>query len=731
MDSISSTLSDLEPIFAKSLRHPELDAFVDQVIAMEADRRTSNPLRVAHVISLFPRLDFYQQCHLVVGLQKENSLRLRGVPSCLQMFRDLCLSLSLSDLHVEGPMVNIAVQLLKCFFNLGEENLVQSFTDQICITHTLLSLEPSFLKHNLLEAVLSSPDIWELVSTSTLAKKSIVSLVTARLSFLISLVDQQLPVLSDEVNAERYQPVRHSWMTELHQEATRASLSSCIHMVFRLERETAFENQKGMDSLAALYSKLSLEQLCHLVLDLRELNGNLLKENPVCFSLFVNLCQLLVNKSKEALPQIPHEIIIEVVQTFIWLGDIMLVRSLVKQICLAGSGGSWDPTDKNKLLESILSSPESWCEIGPSSSRLVRDSSTALIGAWIVGLCRILDQVGSKTISNGKTDGLRSKIASCVNIFIRTEKSQPRSDQPNVATFFTLLLSKLSLERLCHLIVDLRKLDAVDSTSSVLKSPPSSDVYRDLCQLLLNKELNAFIKSYGWLMTELWKCFHWFSNEDIFMALSHKILDAFPPTQENPLVAKIVSSSELRSLVSTTSFGKEAFCLFLDQRINRLKTMFKPFLSWDHPYAVVPGHPEVEAFLRSTDKSMVYSYFTSFASACKFSVRVGGTKNGYCIQVDPVKVGKRFRCKIEKTLSRNALLKKTTDDLVEFREILMQSGCVASQSSSTVGTTERREITFKREVVSSDEDSCVAGPTKRAREEPSFLDGTVTVRYEI
>jgi hypothetical protein len=96
-----------------------------------------------------------------------------------------------------------------------------------------------------------------------------------------------------------------------------------------------------------------------------------------------------------------------------------------------------------------------------------------------------------------------------------------------------------------------------------------------------------------------------------------------------------------------------------------------------------------------------------------------------------VKVGKRFRCKIEKTLSRNALLKKTTDDLVEFREILMQSGCVASQSSSTVSTTERREITFKREVVSSDEDSCVAGPTKRAREEPSFLDGTVTVRYEI
>ena len=74
------------------------------------------------------------------------------------------------------------------------------------------------------------------------------------------------------------------------------------------------------------------------VLDLRELDGNLLKKNPVCFSLFVNVCQLLVNKSKDALPQIPHKIIVKVVQTFIWLGDIMLVRLLVKQICLAGSG---------------------------------------------------------------------------------------------------------------------------------------------------------------------------------------------------------------------------------------------------------------------------------------------------------------------------------------------------------------------------------------------------------
>lgn len=712
MDQISLTLRDLESNFAKTLRRPELDAFMDQLTVMETNPMTSNPSRLEDFTSLFPRLDLKEQCHLVVDLQKENCARLRDLPLCQKMFRNLCLSLSVYDLRATELEANLIVQLLTCYLNLGDEKLVQSITDQMSTTNTP-SLEPFFKNNDLFEEVLSSSEMWELVSTIQLAKKTLISLVTARLTFLVSLVDQPVTVVADENNAPKSDTIQPS------HDAMRDSLSRCVHWMFRLERNQAFENQQGIDLLSSLYSKLSLEKMCYLTLDLHVLDGPLLKENPTSCSLFANLCQLVVNMSKEAIPEVPHEITIEVVKFFIWLGDVILVRSLVKQICLAGSGGSWDPTDKNKLLETIVSSLETWCEIGPSSSRLVRDSSTALIGAWIVGLCRILDQVGSSTKLSPKADGLRSKIATCVNIFIRTEKSQSRSDQPSIATFFTLLLSKLSTERLCHLIVDLRKLDDANPSSSLLQSPSCSDVYRDLCRLLVAQDLNSFMKSYGWLVTEVWKCFHWFTDEETFMALSHKILDAFLPDEENPLVARIVTSAELRHLATASSSGKTAFCLFLDQRINRLKSNSKPYLSWDHPYAVVPGHPEVEAFLRSSHKSMMYSRFTTFSGACKFAVRVSGTKSGYSVQVNPVKVGKEFRCKIDKMLSRNALLKKEIDNLAEFLETLKQPDSMETRPSSSKSfDSPCKIIKFKKEAVSDDEVNA-ACPTKRTRKGPS------------
>lgn len=724
MDCISFTLANLDAKLASNLKQTDLEAFVDQMITMESDPKLSNPHRLSCLTTLFPRLDFYQQCRLVVDLHKESCHRLQGVPACQQTFRDLCRALSFSDLHAQGPVANVVVELLKCYIDLQDEYLVQSLTEKICTVRNQPS-EPN-LSNDFLETILSAPEIWELVSLSQMAKTTVANLVINHISYIVNLVDQPLPVLTEEVNAQRYEPARHSWMLQPRQGVLRAKLSSCVHRIFRLERVKAFKNQQRADSLSSLYSKLSLDQLCHLVLDLRELDGSLLKENSSTSALFVELCQLLINRSKESMPQVAHEDIVEVVKSFIWLGDVLLVRSLVKQICLAGSGGSWDPADKNKLLETILSSPDSWGEMAPGSNRLVRDSSTALIGAWIVGLCRILDQVGSNTTLEKKADGLRGKIAKCVNIFIRTEKSQPRSDQPSIATFFTLLLSKLSLEKLCHLIIDLHKMDTAENVNSVLKTAPCSNVYRDLCRLLVSKDVAPIIKSFGFLVTEVWKSLLWFDDEEIFKSLSNKILEAFLPSNENPVVAKIVSSSELRQLIRSSVHGRTAFCLFLEQRIDRLKAMTKPFLSWDYPYAVVPGHPEVEAFLRSSHKSLMYSQFPTFSAACKFAIQMGGTKDGYSIRVNPEKVGKHFKCKIEKMLSRNSLMKKEVDELAEFLDCLKQIDCpnhLANQQQTT--STDFKLVTLKREVVSDEDEIYVVRPTKRSREEPNFPVGEI------
>lgn len=727
MDCVSFTLANLDAKLATNLKQSELDAFVEQMIIMESDSRTSNQHRLACLATLFPRLDFYQQCRLVVDLKKESCRRLQKVSTCQETFRDLCRALSFSDIHAAGPVASVVVELLKCYLDLKDEYLVQSLTEKICTLRSS-TLEPSFPNDNqLLETILQSAEIWELVSMSQLGKTTLANLVIARVSHVVSMMDMPVVVRTNEVNFQRCESARPSLIMQPPQENMRTTLSTCVRQVFNLERKNALNRQQGTKTLSSLYSKLSLEQLCHLVLDLRELEGSILKENSSTSSLFVELCQLLVDKSKESMPQVPHEVIIKVVKSFIWLGDVMLVRSLVKQICLAGSGGSWDPADKNKLLETILSSPDSWGELAPGSSRLVRDSSTALIGAWIVGLCRILDQVSSNATLERTTDGLRSKIAKCVDIFIRTEKSQPRSDQPSIATFFTLLLSKLSLEKLCHLIVDLHKIDAAEPSGSILKISPCSKIYRDMCRLLVSKDMSSVIKSFGFLVTEVWKCLLWFGDEDIFKTLSAKILEAFLPSQENPVVAKIVGSSELRQLVRTTSHGRAAFSLFLDQRINRLKAMTKPFLSWDYPYAVVPGHPEVEAFLRSSHKSLMYNHFSTFAAACKFAIQLSGTKDGYSIHVNPEKVGKHFQCKIEKLLSRNALLNNERNELEDFLVNLREFECTDSRPNQLqlMASSNVPIVSLKREMVDEEDEIRVVQPSKRSKEEPTILDSVL------
>lgn len=726
MDCISSTLSNLEASVASTLKQAELNAYVDQVIAMESHSTTSNSQRLAAFSAFFPRLDFCQQCQLTVNLQKDKFKRLLGLPTCHQMFKNICRALSYSELQSAENVSSVIVQLLKCYVDLGDENLLQTLTGKICSASTS-TLDAPYPSNKLLEAVLLSSETWDMVTSVELGKKTVTSLVVARIKSFISMFDQPLPGLTKEIGGQGSDSVDHSWMFQPCQEVFRSNLSISVHQVLLLERKEAFVNQQQLDLLAQLYFKLPLKQLYYLVLDLRELDNPHIKEKPSSFSLFVELCQALVNRSKDALPNVPHDAIIKVLKTFIWLGDVLLVRSLVKQICLIGSGKSWDPTDKNKLLEAILTSPESWGQVSPGSHRLIRDSSTALIGAWIIGLCRVLDEVEASAVPGKKADGLRNKIATCVNIFIRAEKSQARADQPNVATFFTLLLSKLSQERLCHLINDLRKMDNLEA--SALKLPPCSTIYRDLCCFLLANDMTSFIKTCGWLVNEVWKSILWFDDEDLLMTLSHKILDAFPSNQDNLVIAKMLASTDLRNLVQASKLGRTTFCLFLEQRIEYLKSMAQPFLSWDFPFAVVQGHPEVEAFLRANQKTIMYSCFTSFKSACMFSTQFSGYKNGYSIRVIPAKFERHSECKIEKTLSRNALLKKETKDLEEFHLLLKEKEYIETTEAQgePVQLTKKKtlKVEMKREVTEEDEMTSVLHPTtKRFKKNTFFLNIT-------
>ena len=646
---ISSVLSGLEVTLAAGLKQPEIDAYVDLIVDMETDVGTSNPQRLSWLASFFPRLDSFQQCRLVVDLYRKDFARLKGVPSCLQMYRDLCHVLPLCDLHATSHIDGIIAQLLECYLKTSDPDLLQSLTDKICCPGA------SGKENRLLEAILSSASLWDLLSEShQLGRSTLVSFVHARIESLGSLTEQTVPVVAEEAKALLYEPIRHSWIMAPCEEAFRSALSHCFFQVFRLEKIPATDSSASdtRSRLADMYAKLSVEHLAYLVVDIRQVDQGL-KDHPIGRSLVVDLCGQLVARTKDAMPGLSHELVADLITSFLWLGDVSLLRLLVKQICMAGSGGSWSPADKNALLERLLLLPAF-----ASSSRLIRDTSTALTSAWIVGLCRILDQTGYDPASGD----LRSKIAACVNIFI---KSDGMSSQPG--SVFSLLLNKLSVEHLCHLILDLRKLNA-DSVK------PHHPVFADLCRLLVSRDTAALVKTCGWLTVEVWKCLAWLDDGPILMSFSQKMLEAGSDDNQC-LVTKVVCSPEVRSIAYESLPGRQSLLLFLNHRIEQLKSAARPYLSWDHPFAVFPGHPEVEAFLRSPHKSMVYDHrFATFAQACKFADRLNddsmSKSTGYSCKATPVRSGKSIKCKIAKTLSRNALLNKEVEELAEFRQNL-------------------------------------------------------------
>ena len=88
---------------------------------------------------------------------------------------------------------------------------------------------------------------------------------------------------------------------------------------------------------------------------------------------------------------------------------------------------------------------------------------------------------------------------------------------------------------------------------------------------------------------------------------------------QNPsahLLQKLIGSS----LGQSANVSEPAKRLIV-ARVNQLLPVVqagKPKFSWCQPTAVIPGHPEVQAFLRGPERKLVYHRFTGKGQATKF-----------------------------------------------------------------------------------------------------------------
>lgn len=344
----------------------------------------------------------------------------------------------------------------------------------------------------------------------------------------------------------------------------------------------------------------------------------------------------------------------------------------IQQIRPTGELEKLDFTKRIDFLENL-----SQLELHNQHCELIREARTALITTWINGFCLLLDRERSFATPSSSTDPLQVNITVFLKTFIKMEKNLYDNNRQNVSIGFSHLFSKMSIQRLCQLILDLYKIDSV--TQPCLKIVSSCfTVYRDLNRQFVGEDVISLLTPTIKLVVKIAKCLFWLGDDVSLETFCQKICTSVPLNEENLLVKKIVSCSSVWPLACTSPPSLATFYVFLDRHIDYLKTIEEPVFSFGQPCAQLPQYPEVEVFLRSSEERMTYHNLASIFHARSFADELTKVclKNGWCsLKVQAMGSARSAFCEIVKTqdlyqmkMKRFQIVQQEVSEMLSLRQ---------------------------------------------------------------
>lgn len=256
---------------------------------------------------------------------------------------------------------------------------------------------------------------------------------------------------------------------------------------------------------------------------------------------------------------------------------------------------------------------------------------------------------------------------------------------------FSPLFNKLAIKQLADLMVDVYQWD-VKELSSLKDFSSSLHLYRNLCRQFIARN---DVTSWTWLLEWRWNttnnmlietvtCLLWLGDDQCLSDLADKILSIYPDNEPNSVILRILQSVEIEKLVGSIPRASDFLCRLSELRTCAV-TAILAALSWRMPNASLPGHPNVQAFLRSSTEKMTYANFISREQAEIFAAEMSSiTDNGNSVQVDVT--GEQFatRCDIVKInrqknegqFSKEALLVSELEQISSSLKRWKQSGLV-------------------------------------------------------
>jgi hypothetical protein len=703
-DRISSSLINFNKQQTQRLKQSEIQSYVEFMISLEENTKTANPQRAKSLTTLFSKLESSIQCNLVLEMEAQVRSRFKNSVSCSNMFQELCKALPLCDLRSPFIKENAIVDLMCCYFRIGNEELLQTLISKIFHVPANPGYNNSLSSEEVLTKVISSPLILELALSSEIGLSVVLSLVDKQ---LISITIQLQQILRDKTQS----PANVNRFYQRSETQLLLSLSSCLRIVIRLEKIPSISTAQRSSSISSLLSKLSVQQLNTVLNDIFKSSSRHLKKPSS--TIIRQICDLLILRlNAKTSFMLIKSTFLQTVKALIEVNDESLTQTLFKQFCEKDGIGAWSKQNKSGLLREILSSSEVWGKLDSSSRQLIMKTCASLIHSRIAEIIKSLNSLtGSTTTQNQSLRKLAIEgIVDCVQLFFWGEKNRFELEQKITAEAFQPLIMKLNSSVLLELVLQLYKSES-DARPNIKKFPICMDWYRTICRILFTMEFVSLVNLD--VATRIVNCLLWLEDEESWKQFAQSVCKNFLFIRGNLFVQIFLKDHSIQRALKDFAPAFAAFVHIVDHWAQRTEKLKEPIFSWQQSNAVVPNYPEVQAFLRSPQESMAYMNFGGIAEARRLanSLNALGQSNNFSVSVTTSGSGKNSRCDIVK--NRNHFERRARDffsrkaeliELVKLRNRLGQEIAQAEQLAAAITSTP----------VATDE-VCVVPPPKRPK----------------
>jgi hypothetical protein len=579
----------------------------------------------------------------------------------------MCRILS-TDCKIYVPPVRcIAVDLLQCFIQLGNVKWLESLISRICRVPEPPEIPGIFnaVKMDLIATLISASELWELTESSESIRSALTSFVKY---YLILLVDHSstliesgntIPAIPD---ADIYR-----------RETLLKSFSSSIVFFMRMERMNYSIESFHLSVISLVLTKLSVHQFFRFLIDIFQQFTT--AQHFISSVIIRHVSSVLSSKMEKNLTVMPRrEDILDVIKCFIQTEDESLIRSLLDQVCANEITGYWPLHEKHTLFKNLMLC-DVWGKLTAKKKSLILNTCDHIITNGINDVIRKLDSTSVST-------NIMPVLFECVQLFLLTEKNRFSADeQCGVAKVFQPLLAKLSISQLMDLVVNLFFMWERNEYPSLNKIPRIYIWYRDACRRFFSLNFLPVVKSEVERAIKILNCLLWLNDSICWDNFRFQICDSFPLDESNLFVI-LASREDIRKALLDSPSALNSIVAILSHWIDKLNSSGAPQFSWKQPKAVVHGHPQVEAFLRSDAECMSYFKLTSTKDSQCFcrELNANGPLYGFRVKAKTrCKNGKFSHCEILKEKSHHdhlleELIAKKTEvkGLEKLRESLLE-----------------------------------------------------------